>query len=119
MVTDDKTPTPNPTPRSPPGIIKRIFFQEFTFGDAPIRIEGVGSESLQGDVRFVEAAQAMGAAVQAGPNWLEVRRGAWITLSAARAPSTGEIHLSSGRKPRASQADAAGTSSSEATEIAK
>ncbi|WP_422014559.1 bifunctional 3-phosphoshikimate 1-carboxyvinyltransferase/cytidylate kinase [Roseateles sp.] len=45
--------------------------------DAPIRIEGVGSESLQGDVRFIEAAAAMGAQVQAGPNWLEVRRGDW------------------------------------------
>ncbi|HEX2011481.1 MAG TPA: 3-phosphoshikimate 1-carboxyvinyltransferase, partial [Roseateles sp.] len=45
--------------------------------DAPLRIEGVGSASLQGDVRFIEAAQAMGAQVAAGPNWLEVRRGAW------------------------------------------
>lgn len=45
--------------------------------EAPLRIEGVGSESLQGDVRFIEAAAAMGAEVQAGPNWLEVRRGAW------------------------------------------
>ncbi|MDN3920197.1 bifunctional 3-phosphoshikimate 1-carboxyvinyltransferase/cytidylate kinase [Roseateles violae] len=45
--------------------------------DHPLRIEGVGSASLQGDVRFVEAARAMGAEVQAGPNWLAVRRGAW------------------------------------------
>ncbi|WIV96045.1 bifunctional 3-phosphoshikimate 1-carboxyvinyltransferase/cytidylate kinase [Kinneretia aquatilis] len=45
--------------------------------EAPLRIEGVGSASLQGDVRFVEAAQAMGARVEAGPNWLEVRRGSW------------------------------------------
>lgn len=45
--------------------------------DAPVRIEGVGSSSVQGDVRFVEAAQAMGARVEIGPNWLEVRRGAW------------------------------------------
>jgi 3-phosphoshikimate 1-carboxyvinyltransferase len=45
--------------------------------DTPVRIEGVGSASLQGDVRFIEAAAAMGADVQAGPNWLEVRRGAW------------------------------------------
>ena len=45
--------------------------------DAPLRIEGVGSESMQGDVRFVEAAQAMGAQVESGPNWLSVRRGAW------------------------------------------
>ncbi|MDC8786947.1 bifunctional 3-phosphoshikimate 1-carboxyvinyltransferase/cytidylate kinase [Roseateles koreensis] len=43
----------------------------------PLRIEGVGHASLQGDVRFVEAAQAMGARVEQGPNWLEVRRGAW------------------------------------------
>jgi 3-phosphoshikimate 1-carboxyvinyltransferase len=33
--------------------------------------------SIQGDIRFVEAAQQMGAAVTSGPNWLEVRRGAW------------------------------------------
>ena len=58
--------------------------------DAPIRIEGVGSESLQGDVRFIEAASAMGAQVKAGPNWLEVKRGAWplkgITLDCNHIP---------------------------------
>jgi Ca2+-dependent lipid-binding protein len=26
----------------PPGIIKRIFFQELTFGNAPLRVEGAG-----------------------------------------------------------------------------
>jgi 3-phosphoshikimate 1-carboxyvinyltransferase len=46
-------------------------------GGAPLRIEGVGSDSIQGDIRFVEAAQAMGARVQSGPNWLQVSRGAW------------------------------------------
>ncbi|MCE4555084.1 bifunctional 3-phosphoshikimate 1-carboxyvinyltransferase/cytidylate kinase [Pelomonas cellulosilytica] len=45
--------------------------------DTPVRIEGVGRESLQGDVRFIEAAAAMGADVKTGPNWLEVKRGAW------------------------------------------
>ncbi len=45
--------------------------------DAPVRIEGVGSASIQGDIRFVEAAEAMGAVVRAEPNALEVRRGAW------------------------------------------
>ncbi|MGQ3051152.1 MAG: bifunctional 3-phosphoshikimate 1-carboxyvinyltransferase/cytidylate kinase [Roseateles sp.] len=58
--------------------------------DAPIRIEGVGSESLQGDVRFIEAATAMGAEVKTGPNWLEVRRRAWplrgITLDCNHIP---------------------------------
>jgi 3-phosphoshikimate 1-carboxyvinyltransferase len=46
-------------------------------GGAPVHIEGVGAESIQGDIRFVEAAQAMGAQVRSGPNWLEVHRGAW------------------------------------------
>jgi 3-phosphoshikimate 1-carboxyvinyltransferase len=43
----------------------------------PVRIEGVGSASIQGDIAFVDAARAMGAHVDSGPNWLEVRRGAW------------------------------------------
>jgi 3-phosphoshikimate 1-carboxyvinyltransferase len=42
-----------------------------------IRIEGVGAASIQGDIRFVEAAEMMGANVTSGPNWLEVRRGRW------------------------------------------
>ena len=44
---------------------------------APVRIDGVGDESIQGDIAFVDAARAMGAAVASGPNWLEVRRGRW------------------------------------------
>ncbi len=43
----------------------------------PVRIEGVGLDSIQGDIRFVDAARAMGAQVDGGPGWLEVRRGAW------------------------------------------
>ena len=42
-----------------------------------IKIQGVGLDSIQGDIRFVEAAQAMGAKVTGGPNWLEVQRGVW------------------------------------------
>jgi 3-phosphoshikimate 1-carboxyvinyltransferase len=42
-----------------------------------IRIEGVGADSIQGDIRFVEAAQAMGAIVKSGPNHLEISRGSW------------------------------------------
>jgi 3-phosphoshikimate 1-carboxyvinyltransferase len=49
----------------------------FSPANAPIRIEGVGSDSIQGDIRFVQAAQLMGAQVQSGPNWLQVSRGAW------------------------------------------
>jgi 3-phosphoshikimate 1-carboxyvinyltransferase len=40
-----------------------------------LRIEGVGADSIQGDFAFVDAARAMGAAIVAGPSWLEVRRG--------------------------------------------
>ena len=42
-----------------------------------VRIHGVGADSIQGDIRFMEAAQAMGAHITSGPNWLDVRRGAW------------------------------------------
>jgi 3-phosphoshikimate 1-carboxyvinyltransferase len=44
---------------------------------APVRIEGVGLDSIQGDIRFVEAAEAMGAQVEGGPGWLAVQRGRW------------------------------------------
>ena len=43
----------------------------------PLRIEGVGSEALQGDVRFADAAAAMGADIQMEPNALLVQRGRW------------------------------------------
>ena len=44
---------------------------------APVRIEGVGLDSIQGDIRFVDAALAMGAQVKGVPGGLEVHRGAW------------------------------------------
>ena len=43
--------------------------------DAPLRIEGVGADSIQGDYAFIEAARAMGASIVAGATSLEVRRG--------------------------------------------
>lgn len=46
-------------------------------GHRGIRIEGLGADSIQGDIRFIEAAQMMGARVLSGPNWLEVSRGSW------------------------------------------
>jgi 3-phosphoshikimate 1-carboxyvinyltransferase len=42
-----------------------------------IRIQGVGADSIQGDIRFMEAAAQMGAKITSGPNWLEIQRGAW------------------------------------------
>ena len=56
----------------------------------PVRILGVGSDSIQGDIQFAVAAQAMGAWVQSGPGWLEVQRGRWplqgITLDCKHMP---------------------------------
>lgn len=46
-------------------------------GQNGIQVLGVGQDSIQGDIRFVEAAQAMGAQVTSGPNWLHITRGAW------------------------------------------
>lgn len=37
----------------------------------PVRVEGVGKSSIQGDVRFVEALQQMGATITMGENWIE------------------------------------------------
>ncbi len=42
-----------------------------------VRIQGVGADSIQGDIRFMNAAAHMGAVVDSGPNWVQTRRGAW------------------------------------------
>ena len=42
-----------------------------------VRIQGVGASSIQGDIRFMEAAVQMGARIESGPNWLEIKRGTW------------------------------------------
>ncbi|MCI4440701.1 bifunctional 3-phosphoshikimate 1-carboxyvinyltransferase/cytidylate kinase [Tibeticola sp.] len=45
--------------------------------ERPVHIQGVGAASIQGDIRFVDAARLMGAQVESGPNDLRVSRGAW------------------------------------------
>ena len=37
----------------------------------PVRVEGVGKDSIQGDVRFVGALERMGATITMGDNWIE------------------------------------------------
>lgn len=39
----------------------------------PVRVEGIGRNSIQGDVRFAEALELMGAEIQMGDNWIEAR----------------------------------------------
>nr|WP_314622760.1 3-phosphoshikimate 1-carboxyvinyltransferase [uncultured Noviherbaspirillum sp.] len=41
----------------------------------PVRVEGVGRDSIQGDLRFVEALEQMGALITMGENWVEARSG--------------------------------------------
>jgi len=40
-----------------------------------VRVEGVGSDSVQGDAKFAEVLGDMGAEVSFGPDWTEVTRG--------------------------------------------
>jgi 3-phosphoshikimate 1-carboxyvinyltransferase len=39
----------------------------------PVRVEGVGRASIQGDVRFTEVLEAMGARVALGEDWIEAQ----------------------------------------------
>ena len=45
--------------------------------ESGVRIQGVGADSIQGDIRFMDAAAHMGAVIESGPNWVQTRRGAW------------------------------------------
>ena len=52
------------------------FLAAGALGGGPVRVEGVGRASIQGDVRFTEVLERMGAAVSLGENWIEVSGGA-------------------------------------------
>jgi 3-phosphoshikimate 1-carboxyvinyltransferase len=56
------------------------FLAAGAIGGGPLRIEGVGSGSIQGDVRFADALALMGAQIEQGENWME-----------ARAPNSGRL----------------------------
>jgi 3-phosphoshikimate 1-carboxyvinyltransferase len=49
------------------------FLAAGAIGGGPVRVQGVGCASVQGDVRFVEVLAAMGAEVTLGDDWIEVR----------------------------------------------
>jgi 3-phosphoshikimate 1-carboxyvinyltransferase len=48
------------------------FLAAGAIGKGPVRVEGVGKNSIQGDVRFVETLQQMGAHITMGDSWIEV-----------------------------------------------
>ena len=56
------------------------FLAAGAIGGGPVRVEGVGRDSVQGDVRFADALASMGAQIAIGPNWIE-----------ARAPASGRL----------------------------
>jgi 3-phosphoshikimate 1-carboxyvinyltransferase len=56
------------------------FLAAGAIGGGPVRVEGVGNNSVQGDVRFAEALQQMGAEITMGDNWIE-----------ASAPAAGKL----------------------------
>jgi 3-phosphoshikimate 1-carboxyvinyltransferase len=56
------------------------FLAAGAIGGGPVRVEGVGSASIQGDVRFADALAAMGARIEWGENFIE-----------ARAPAAGKL----------------------------
>ncbi|HEX8609837.1 MAG TPA: 3-phosphoshikimate 1-carboxyvinyltransferase [Telluria sp.] len=49
------------------------FLAAGAIGGGPIRVEGVGRDSIQGDVRFADALEQMGATITRGENWIEAR----------------------------------------------
>jgi len=68
--------------RSPGGIAVEgdassasYFLAAGAIAGGPVRVEGVGRDSIQGDVRFVEVLQAMGANVTMGESWIEAASG--------------------------------------------
>src|SRR5215213_5835901 len=51
------------------------FLAAGAIGGGPVRVEGVGRDSIQGDVRFIEVLEKMGAKVALGEDWIEASAG--------------------------------------------
>jgi len=51
------------------------FLAAGALGGGPVRVEGVGRDSIQGDIRFTEVLERMGARVSFGPDWIEASGG--------------------------------------------
>ena len=56
------------------------FLAAGALGGGPVRIQGVGHHSIQGDILFAQALRQLGARIEMGDNWLR-----------AAAPSTGQL----------------------------
>jgi len=49
------------------------FLAAGALGGGPVRVEGVGRASIQGDVRFADVLEKMGASISMGEDWIEAR----------------------------------------------
>ena len=58
------------------------FLAAGALGGGPVRVEGVGRASLQGDVAFARVLEAMGATIAMGEDWIEASRPARGALRA-------------------------------------
>ena len=52
------------------------FLAAGAIGGGPVRVNGVGRDSIQGDVAFADALARMGADIRYGDDWIEARSGA-------------------------------------------
>ncbi|HUP97335.1 MAG TPA: 3-phosphoshikimate 1-carboxyvinyltransferase [Usitatibacter sp.] len=51
------------------------FLAAGALGGGPVRVEGVGSASVQGDIAFTDVLSAMGARIEMGSDWIECSGG--------------------------------------------
>jgi len=51
------------------------FLAAGALGGGPVRVTGVGHDSIQGDVAFADVLARLGADIRFGPDWIEARRG--------------------------------------------
>jgi 3-phosphoshikimate 1-carboxyvinyltransferase len=49
------------------------FLAAGAIGGGPVRVLGIGRDSIQGDVRFADALASLGAYIEMGENWIECR----------------------------------------------
>lgn len=50
------------------------FLAAGAIGGGPVRVLGVGTDSMQGDVAFADVLASMGAGIRRGPDWIEAYR---------------------------------------------
>ncbi|HTM04079.1 MAG TPA: hypothetical protein VL173_11285 [Vicinamibacterales bacterium] len=75
------------------------FLAAGAIGGGPVRVEGIGVDSMQGDIRFTEVLERMGATVRMGDSWIEcVGRAPRPSIASQGVPS--EVERRSGRPGR-------------------